>query len=507
MQFKNILLLRVKNMKILLINPPRFYGMSVIREERCERVEGFSVLEPYSLLQLGAILRNNGHSVKLIDANGENLNYSNLKKKIKEEDYEVMIFRFTPTTFDHDMKITEISKKINKDAKTIGICFTLRTLPLEVMKEAKYMDIYVGSNYDTIIPEIIEKIDELEKVKGIAYRKGNLDGTINVNGNLSENFKERNMPIPAYDLLSSFEYYYVSAPHGKPFTIMYTSKGCPFSCTYCTVANTKFYIRDSESILKEIGYLKKNYGIKTISFFDETFTLDRDRVLDICKKIKNFKITWYCNTRTDLVDRNLLKKMKEAGCKGISFGIESGNQKILDNVMKGTKVNENFKAIKLAKSVGIKVHCSFILGLPGETKETVKDTINFVKKALPNGVEFNIATPYPGTKLFNYLVKSKEGNFWRKINWKNLYQDIAKYTICELTIEELEKARISAYKSIYLNPKWIFQNFVYLLKNPEDFPLGVRYFLRYSVLAPFYGWSTHVKRERNEKKDGIAKRK
>jgi radical SAM superfamily enzyme YgiQ (UPF0313 family) len=476
-------------MKILLINPPRFRGMSVIREERCERVEGFSIIEPYSLLQIAAILREKGHTPRIIDANAENLPYAKVENMLKNSDYDMLIFRFTPTTFDHDMKLAEISKSINSKAKTVGICFTLRNLSKEVMEEAKNLDIYIRHEYEQVTPPLIENIDALEKVDGITYRE---NGNVLMNKDSQCVFNYDDLPtIPAYDLLPSFELYYISTPHGKPFTIMYSSKGCPFQCTYCTVSNTKLKLRPSRSILKEIEYLKENYNIKTISFFDETFTFDRTRVLEICEGIKEFNINWYCNTRTNLVDFELLKTMRDAGCKGIAFGIESGSQKILDGVSKGITVKEQKSAIKMAKNSGMKVHCSFIFGLPGETKGTIRKTLNFVNETLPNGAEFNIATPYPGTKLFNSLVK--KGLLQKNINFRELYQDKAQFKLCDLSIDELEKARIEGYKSLYTNPRWLFQNIMHVIKNPEDLHLAINYFFRYILDASRYKWSTYLK--------------
>jgi len=340
-------------MKILLFNPPRFEGVSVIREERCEIIERYSVLEPYSLLQLGAILRNKKHSVSLIDANGFDIKYSDLKLS----KCDVLIFRFTPTTFDHDMRICSLAKKINPKVLTIGICFTLGKIPLEVMKEAGELDIFVLSDYELVVLNILKNLNNLRKVDGIAYRK-NRKIFINKPSNAQIDYDR--LPLPAYDLLPSLKPYFINTPVGKPFTIMYTSKGCPYNCAYCTVAGTKLKVRSAKSVIREIRYLKENYKIRTISFFDETFTVSRHRVLEICNALGDMNITWYCNTRVNLVDYELLKIMRKSGCRGISYGIESGNQKILNNVSKGVTVEQQKNAIKWAKKTGMKVLASFI---------------------------------------------------------------------------------------------------------------------------------------------------
>ena len=456
-------------MRVLLINPPRYNGIPVIREERCEITERYSVLEPYSLLQIGALLRQDKHNVSLIDANGFNLSFKGIENKLKEG-FDAIIFRFTPTTFDHDLKVASIAKEINPKIITIGLCFTLNTLSKEVMKEAKDLDIYLRKDYEVVIKDVFSK--ELENVGGITYRKGS---KIIINQDPIPIKDYDSLPLPAYDLLPNLNPYFINTPIGKPFTIIYSSRGCPFQCIYCTVAGTTTRMRSEKSILEEIKFLKEKYKIKTVSFFDETFTINRKRVIEICKGLLGMNITWYCNTRANLVDLELLKLMKKSGCKGISYGIESGSEKILKNVSKGITVEQQAEGIKLAKKAGIKVYCSFIFGLPGENKETIKETITFVKKTLPTSAQFNVAVPYPGTKLYE---TAKENGWINRLDWRSLYQDKSLMSLDQLTSKDLDKARKNAYKSLYFNPHWVIQNIFHVTKNPSDFTIASKYFIK-----------------------------
>jgi len=467
-------------MKILLINPPRFETISVIREERCEVTERYSVLEPYSLLQIGALLKEDKHNVELIDANGFDLSFEKIKEKIGEG-FEAIVFRFTPTTFNHDLKVCSIAKEINPQILTVGLCFTLNTLPEEVMKEksAKYLDIYLRKDYEVVIKEIFSK--ELDEVKGISYRK---NGKIINNKNALVIKDYDSLPLPAYELLPNLKPYFINTPVGQPFTIIYSARGCPFKCSYCTVAGTPIRMRSSESVLKEIKFLKKEYGLKTISFFDETFTINRKRVIEICEGIKDMNITWYCNTRANLVDFELLKIMRKAGCKGMSYGIESGSSKVLKNASKGITVEQQAQGIKLAKKAGIKIFCSFIFGLPGEDKESIKETIKFVKKTLPTSAQFNVAVPYPGTRLYEI---AKEKGWITKLDWKSLYQHSSLMKNDDLTPKELEEARKKAYRSLYFNPKWILQNVWFVMKNPSDLVMATKYFIKIMKNYLVYG--------------------
>ena len=465
-------------MNVLLLNPPRFERIPVIREERCEITERYSVLPPYSLLQIGGILRERGHEVSLIDANGFDLNWSETEELIRKSSYDALVFRFTPTTFDADMRAAHISKQIRPEASTAAICWTLHTVPREVMKESAGLDLYIIHEYEVVAPALLEALSSgrsLDDIRGIAYRKG--DETV-VNAPAEPIKSYDDLPLPAFDLVPSLEPYHINVPHGKPFTIMYASKGCPFSCTFCTVRRTPFKRRSAESILRELRYLKSHFRLRTVSFFDETFTIDKNRVLQLCEQIQNedLNIKWYCNTRVELVTKDMLRTMRRGGCRGVAYGIETGSQEILQSVAKGNRVEDAEAAIRWTKEAGIKAYCSFIIGLPGENWDTIRETIRFVKRTRPTGAQFNVAVPYPGTPMYDLAVEKG----WVKSSpkWRELYQHAANMRTESLGQQELERARELAYRSLYFDPKWIMGNVYWVLKYPEDLLLGVRYFFK-----------------------------
>jgi anaerobic magnesium-protoporphyrin IX monomethyl ester cyclase len=460
-------------MRVMLVNPPRFEGMSVIREERCEIIERYSVLEPYSLLQLAAIIRERNHDVSLIDANGFDLGYEEVLRRIKEFGPEMVIFRFTPTTFDHDTELCRLVKQLDMNIKTVGLCWTLTTVPIEVMESVKALDYYILGEYEVVVPDLIGNWPN--GVPGMVQRGP--DG-VKVHPPSVESVASLDeLPLPAYDMLGSMKPYFINTPTKECFTIMYTSRGCPFNCTFCTVAGTPWKFRSAGSVIKELRFLKKEYNIKLISFFDETFTVDRQRTLDICRSIvkDDIDIKWYCNTRANLLDEELIRTMASAGCRGISLGIESGSQKILDTVSKGIDLEEARTVINLCKKNGIKVLCSFIIGLPGETWSTVEETIKFVKSSLPTGVQFNVAVPYPGTRLYEQALNK---GLLEKTDWRRMYQHESIVGTDEMTPEDLNKARFMAYKALYTYPVWYMENIRHVLQNPDDFGMAVRYSIK-----------------------------
>jgi len=414
----------------------------------------------------------------MIDANGCDIDLDQTKAMIQHIPYDVLVFRFTPTTFDNDMMIAAISKSINPKRHTVGICWTLRTLPRQVLQEAPDLDYYVMHEYESVTPALVQSLSSassLSTIDGVAYRE---NGEIKVNRDAHPTTDWDTIPLPRFDLIPSLKPYQINTPHGKPFVIMYTSKGCPYSCTFCTVRRTSYKKRSAESILNELRYLKKSFGVRTVSFFDETFTIDRKRTMALCEAIKqeNLHIRWYCNTRVELVDRILLSKMREAGCSGIAYGIESGSQRILDDVEKGNTVEEAENAIRWTKQAGIKAYCSFIVGLPGESWETVEETLRFIVRTRPTGAQFNVAVPYPGTPMYDLAVK--KGWVGPSLDWRQLRQDTASMQTDSLTLSDLEEARRMAYRALYFNPRWILNNIFWVLRHPEDFYLGVRYFMK-----------------------------
>jgi anaerobic magnesium-protoporphyrin IX monomethyl ester cyclase len=464
-------------MNIILINPPRYNSIPVIREDRCEITDRYSVVPPYSLIQMASLLRDN-HTVTIIDANLDDLLLHELSTKIENIDPEAVIFRFSPTTFENDMKIAGIVKSINNDITVIGLCWTLRTFAEEILSHNIEIDVYVVDDYEIVIPKLVDAIStniDLRNISGIVFRSNN---EVLKTQPETEEVDYDCLPIPSYDLLPSLNDYYINTKHGSPFTIMYTSKGCPYKCIYCTVRNTVWKGKSADIILREIRYLLENYHIKTISFFDETFTFDRQRVVDLCNKMVNerLKITWYCNTRVNKVDEELLRLMKQAGCKGMSFGIESGSQTILNNAKKGTTVKQAEDAIRMAKKAGIKTYISCMFGLPGETWETVHETIDFVKRTLPNGAQFNVTVPYPGTELNEMAIN--QGFIPRDLDWTQLYQHKSLLRTDDMSTDDLEQARKMAYRSLYFNPGWILSNMLFLLRQPGDIPLAVRYYMK-----------------------------
>ena len=275
------------------------------------------------------------------------------------------------------------------------------------------------------------------------------------------------IPFPARDLYKLD--LYRSAPTKKvsddDATPLLTSRGCPYSCKHCPsdiIWNRNVRYRSADNVAQEIEECVLKYNLKEFNFFDDTFTINKKRVIEICNKIKerNLNISWICFSRTNTIDDELVKNMKSSGCKKISFGLESGDQKILELIGKKTTIDMGRSAVQTVRKYGIPVHASFMIGNIGETKMSIKKTIDFATSLDIDNATFFITTPFPGTEL--YQIAKQLGNITDDTPWERF----APLTTCSpilvqnnLTIEELIYWQKKAFRQFYLHPRYIIKKF------------------------------------------------
>lgn len=280
------------------------------------------------------------------------------------------------------------------------------------------------------------------------------------------------LPFPDWQSLNPNTY--PKAPHGAvarnfPIGIIMTTRGCPYQCTFC--ASREFYdlkirFRTPENVISEIKYLIKNFGVREICFEDDNLTMKRDHVEKICNLIikNNLKISWTCpnGIRADRVDEELIRLMKKSGCYFFSYGIESANPKILKNIKKMETIDTIKKSIEIADKVGIETQGFFIFGLPGETKKTIEESIQFAKNSKLTRAHFMILDVLPGSELWEKL-KGKFTPNWKKNSYKE-----PEWLPKGLTKQYLMNAQTRAIKEFYLRPKVLFR----LIKTIKPQQLG-----------------------------------
>jgi anaerobic magnesium-protoporphyrin IX monomethyl ester cyclase len=255
-------------------------------------------------------------------------------------------------------------------------------------------------------------------IKGVAWRKGD-EIVINFPRPFISDLDD--LPIPMHELLPLQKY---RMPLIKgPFTFIVSSRGCPAGCTYCIKHVSYQYsarLRSPELIMEELWQLKK-LGINNIHMYADLFTVNRDQVMDLCQRMidENINIKWTCNSRVDYVDEEMLQMMGKAGNWLISWGIESGNEQILKHARKGAYPDKAKRALVWAKKAGIKNWGYFIIGLPGETEDTIRQTIDFSKNLPLDIALFHVAAPYPGTPFFFEVVQNgwfRKGTRWEQVD-------------------------------------------------------------------------------------------
>ena len=261
---------------------------------------------------------------------------------------------------------------------------------------------------------------DMHAIKGLAWRDGD-EIVVNSPRPFISNLDD--LPVPMHELLP-FEKYRMPLIKG-PFTFIVTSRGCPAGCTFCIKHVSYQYstrLRSPELLMSEMWQLKK-MGIHNIHMYSDLFTVNREQVVDLCQRMiaEKIDIKWTCNSRIDYVDEEMLGLMSKAGCWYISWGIESGNEQILRHVHKGAYPDKAKQALSWAKNAGIKNWGYFIIGLPGETEETIRETIEFAKELSLDIALFHVAAPYPGTPFFYEVVE--KGWFRKGTRWEDVDMD------------------------------------------------------------------------------------
>ncbi len=328
----------------------------------------------------------------------------------------------------------------------------------EVLRDCPEIDVVVRGEGEVTMNVLLEEINGNHSYHGVAGTTTRADGTIIRNPDRPYIHDLDSLPFPAYDLLGLHQYF----PKGDRFAPMITSRGCPYQCTFCSssrITGKRWRGRSPTNVIQELQFLQDRYGVRDITFIDDLFTFDHRRVSDICSMMNKEadNVTWTCSSRADIMSRHpeMANWLKEAGCHTIYIGAESGSQRILNTIKKGIRLSQIIKSVRLAKKVGLQVVLSFILGIPGETEEDMRSTIDFACRLDPDFAQFTICTPYPGTPMYDEAME----NGWISDS------DWSKFTVIDpvLNLPELSRTTIKknlrrAYYKFYSRPCLIWKH-------------------------------------------------
>jgi len=465
--------------KVLLVYPHS--AMRVF--EKTKVAVAVSEMPSLSLATLASNLLKFNHDVRILDLGISKFPMKGLVKELKDFSPDYVGITFSTPLFYQMVEIVEKVKKYDKGIITIGGGPHSSSLPKQTLKDSRLDMTVVGEGEETLLEIVSGKPPR--SIRGLCFKK-NKKILLNPRRELIKNLDD--LPLPAWDLFDIKKYKTSKLTSRKnPVGPIETSRGCPFGCVFCSksVFGRTWRMKSVNRVVNEIEYMLE-CGFKEIHVMDDGFSNDMKRAKNICDEIvrRGLDFPWSLinGIRVDRIDRKLFDKMKRAGCYLASFGVESGCQNILDKIQKGTDLAKIKKAFKLANDVGIETLAFFMIGLPNDTEETIKKSIDFAKELEPDIVKVSITMPFPGTRLFLEwdslgLIKTK--------NWSKYYYHTpnAVYKHPNMSWETIYKYYNTFYREVYLNPRFISRRILKDLKNGRIF-LDLLYFLK----TLRYGW-------------------
>ncbi len=445
-------------MKVLLVFPPDVSWMTE---------------PPLGLAYLAASIRKK-YDVGILDASVEKLTLKETYEYIKTFSPDVVGITVLTPIFKQVVNLSKILK--DKSPNIIIVCGGPHAtiMPEETLKKTG-ADIAVIGEGEITFPELIDLLEEnrdLKQVKGIAFRK---------NGRIIKTARRLfivnldSIVFPARDLLHIEQYTGSQMTRMRPVTSVFTGRGCPFNCTFCSVKavwGRSFRRRSPQNVLQECVEIYERYGIKEIFFNDDLFTMDKKWTLQMCEELIKTGIgfSWKCLSRVDTVDIKTLRMMKKAGCHTIAFGVESGNQQILNTIHKKCTLGEIENAFVLAKKVGLYTWAFFMIGNLGENQRTVQDTLDFSLKLNADSISFSIASPMPGSDLYSIVIRKgllPKNPDWDKFNY---YSDAIIGTE-DLSPSELRNLQEQLYMTFYSSMNYLLQNVLLKIFNFKNMSL------------------------------------
>ncbi|UCD84809.1 MAG: radical SAM protein [Deltaproteobacteria bacterium] len=423
-----------------------------------------TVWPPLSLAFIASIMKKENWDVQLIDCGVEGINIDGLRWKMMEFKPDFIILNTATPTIVSDLSVTKLAKEVSPNAKVACFGIHVSVFPEESFHMAPGLDYVVRGEPEFTFKELARSMKEegvITKISGLSYQ----DGGVIVNNPDREFIDELDeLPFPAWHLITPNRYRLPFS--GRPFLLITPVRGCPYKCIFCaamTYYGRKLRYHSPERVVEEMNWIKKEFGVGDLLFWSELFNAKKDYVMAVCNEIErmDIKMNWVCSSRVDQVDREMLNKIRRAGCWMISYGFESGCQEILDRSKKETNLVQAREAVRLAKEAGLEVVGHFVFGLPGESRETIRETYKFAEGLGLDYAQFYCAVPFPGTTLYDLACS----NGWlSNSNWPEFEQNYSVMNLPGLKATEVMKLRREAYKDFYLRPRRIIR----VLKQIKD---------------------------------------
>ena len=495
---------------VLLVNPPSPDGAVYIRSQhRVGRRSRENMIWPQvSLAQMAALLSPT-YTVRVVDAIADTRGWKEFEKLIRDLRPKYSVTQLTAPTLQNDLYGTFVAKAVG--ARTLAFGTHITPMPRETLRPFPSLDFGLRGEPDLTLRDVIDHLEgkqfdrpepiatlfrkheasyqaqtlvagpggelDMSGIKGLVWRRSG-EPVVNPDRPFVADLDD--LPMPMYELLP-LNRYRIPLIKG-PYAFVVTSRGCPAGCTYCikhVSYGPTMRLRSPAKLLDEIEKLV-SLGVRNIHMYADLFTVNRAQVMEICAGLieRRIRVKWTCNSRVDFVDREMLKAMAESGCHYIAWGLESANKEILTHARKGVDADRARQSLKWAREAGIQNWGYFIIGLPGETVATIKETIAF-SKALPLDIAlFHIAAPYPGTPFFFEVIRN---NWFRAgVRWEEV--DMDESTVLDypdLSAEQLEYWQKRAFREWAVRPGPIYTYLKMLVSDTHTMKSAIAIGLRH----------------------------
>lgn len=487
-------------MKVLLISPPDENMIttnvpSVVDEES-------GVYPPLGLLYVAAYLQQNSDcEVEILDTHVDRLSYPEIETEIRRRNPDLVGIQTMTFTVIDAILTARVVKKVNPDIPVVLGGPHVYIYPQETIgiPEVDFLVIGEGEETFTRLVHALSKGEDLARVPAIAYKR---NGRTFQNPLVPLHDDLNKLPFPARHLIPQQRYTSVLAKR-PPITTMMTSRGCPMQCIFCDRPHLgkQFRYRSAESVVEEMA-LCEEMGIGEIFFYDDTFSIRKDRVLQVCQAIcdRGLKIHWDIRAHINTIDEQVLDALQQAGCTRIHYGVESGNQEIIKIIKKGINLEKTKRVFQMTRDRGIMTLGYFMIGNPTETREQIEETFEFARNLAADFVHISVTTPFPATELYYRALRENlfERDYWREFAAEMREDFVPRVWDEKLSREELIELLQAGYKMFYMRPGYILRRLL-SVKSWDQFKRQARAGIR------LLSWGAGSKKSLKQRKHALPR--
>jgi anaerobic magnesium-protoporphyrin IX monomethyl ester cyclase len=439
-------------LRVSLVYPP--YGVTYNEPGIRAVKENYGVFPSLSLLYVAGVLEACKVEVQFIDANAMCLDKRETLDRLETFRPHLVGYTLTTYLFHQNLEwIRDIREALGVPSLVGGVHLGL--FPHESFSHG-CLDLGVTGEAEMSLPGLLEAFmagEEPADVPGVVFRRGD-EVVVTPPAGLVQDVDD--VPLPARHLIDN-SLYYSFISRKRNFTPLMTSRGCPFRCIFCEQGGVRFRPRSPEVVVDEIEHAMREHGVREFDFFDSAFTINKPRVHAICEEIqrRGLEFVWAARSRVDSVDVPMLRAMKAAGCDRIYYGLESGNREILRTLRKAADLDQMVETVAMTREIGIETFGYFMIGSPGETEATMRQTVQLSLRLDLDYAQFSKVTPMPGTELYGMLVEETGRDLWREIVLDPAKDSYMPRPRCELGEQQIQEMTRLAYLRFYFRPSYI----------------------------------------------------